>query len=163
MTLFDYAVLIVIGASICLSLFRGFAREVLALAGWVIAFVAASLLAGWASGLLSTVIASQALRVLAGFVAVFLATLVATSLIAVAVSRLLRKAGLGLEDRLLGGFFGLARGLLVVTILVLLAGLTQLPRQRAWTDAMLSPPLVAVAGVIKPWLPAAVSQYISYD
>ncbi len=163
MTLFDYAVLIIIGGSVCLSLVRGFAREVLALAGWVIAFIAASLLAGPVAGLLTTLIAAEALRVLAAFGAVFLATLIAASLIALAVSRLIRSAGLGLEDRLLGSFFGLARGVLVVMVLILLAGLTGLPRQPAWTDAMLSPPLVALAGEIRLWLPEAVSRYISYD
>lgn len=163
MTLFDYAVLIIISASVCLSLIRGFAREVLALAGWVIAFVAASLLAGTVAGLLVTMIANEALRVLTAFVAVFLATLLAASLIALAVSRLIRSAGLGVEDRILGSFFGFARGMLVVIILVLLAGLTALPRQPAWTNAMLSPPLEALAGAIKPWLPRALSRYISYD
>lgn len=163
MTLFDYAVLIIIGASVCLSLLRGFAREVLALVGWVIAFIAASLLAGTVAGFLTTTIASEALRVLTAFVAVFLATLIAASLIALAVSRLIRSAGLGMEDRMLGSVFGLARGLLIVMVLTLLAGLTALPRQPAWTNAMLSPPLEALAGAIKPWLPQTVSRYISYD
>ena len=59
--------------------------------------------------------------------------------------------------------FGLARGLLIVMVLVLLAGLTALPRQPAWRDAMLSPPLEALAGALKPWLPQIVSSNISYD
>lgn len=163
MTLIDYVVLIIIGASVCLSLVRGFAREVLALAGWVIAFVAASLLAGTVAGMLTTLIASEALRVLAAFVAVFVATLLVASLIALAVTRLIRSAGLGMEDRVLGSFFGLARGLLIVTVLILIAGLTPLPRQPAWTNAMLSPALEAWVRAIKPWFPQAVSQYISYD
>ncbi|MES2563193.1 MAG: CvpA family protein, partial [Pseudomonadota bacterium] len=67
------------------------------------------------------------------------------------------------EDRLIGGFFGFARGMLIVLIMVLVAGLTPLPRQQVWTEAMLSPPLEAMAGALKPWLPAAVSRYLSYD
>ena len=46
MTLFDYAVLTIMGVSVLLSVIRGFVREVLALASWVIAFFAASLLSG---------------------------------------------------------------------------------------------------------------------
>jgi membrane protein required for colicin V production len=102
-------------------------------------------------------------RVLAAFVSVFIVTLVVTSIAAMIAARLLRNAGLGLEDRLLGGFFGFARGLLIVLVLVLAAGLTALPRQPAWSDAILSPPLEALAGVMKPWLPQAVAQYLSYD
>ena len=163
MTLFDYAVLLIIGVSVGLSLMRGFTREVLALAGWVIAFVTASLLAGAVAQHLEAMIANEALRVLAAFVGVFTATLLTMSLIALAVSRLIRSAGLGVEDRLLGSVFGLARGMLIVMVLVLLGGLTALPRQPAWTNAMLSPPLEALAGAVKQWLPQAVSNYISYD
>jgi membrane protein required for colicin V production len=163
MTAFDYAVLIIIGSSVVLSVLRGFAREVLALAGWVIAFITANALSGIVAEWLAPFIRDGSLRTLTAFVSVFIVTLIAVSLLAMAVSRLLKNAGLGLEDRLLGGFFGLARGLLIVLTLVLLSGLTALPRQPAWSDAMLSPPLEALAAAMKPWLPQAVSRYLSYD
>ena len=146
-----------------LSVVRGFVREVLALASWVIAFVAASLLSGTVAGWLAGTIENESWRALAAFAVVFLATLIGMSLLAVAVSKLMRKAGLGLEDRLLGGFFGFARGILIVTVLVLLGGLTSAPRLPAWNDAMLSPPLEALAGKLKPWLPNIVSSNLSYD
>ena len=163
MTLFDYVVLSIVGASVIISVMRGFAREVLALAGWVLAFVAANALSGTVARWFAPVIPEGSLRALTAFVAVFVVTLIAASLIALAVSRLLKGSGLGLEDRLLGGCFGLARGVLIVMLIVLLAGLTALPRQPAWSDAMLSPPLEALAGAVKPWLTHAVSRYISYD
>jgi membrane protein required for colicin V production len=163
MTLFDYAVLTIVGASVLLSIFRGFVREVLALAAWVIAFIAAGLLGTVVAGWLATSISDESVRVLVAFVAVFLATLISMSLIALAVSGLMRKAGLGLEDRVLGSFFGLARGMLIVMLLVLLAGLTALPRQPAWTDAMLSAPLEALAAAAKPWLPQVLASNVSYD
>ena len=163
MTLFDYAVLTILGASVLLSIFRGFVREVLALAAWVIAFIAAGLLGNIVAGWLATTISDESVRVLVAFVAVFVATLISMSLIALAVSGLMRKAGLGLEDRVLGSFFGLARGMLIVMLLVLLAGLTGLPRQPAWTDAMLSAPLEALAGAAKPWLPQVIAGNVSYD
>jgi membrane protein required for colicin V production len=163
MTLFDYVVLTIVGASVVVSLMRGFAREVLALAGWVLAFVVANALSGAVAGSFTSVISDGSVRALTAFVAVFVVTLIAVSLLALGVSRLLKGAGLGLEDRLLGSVFGLARGVLIVMVMVLLAGLTALPRQPAWSDAMLSPPLEALARVIKPWLTQAVSRYISYD
>lgn len=163
MTLFDYAVLLIVGASVLLSVMRGFVREVLALASWVIAFVAAGLLSGVVAGWIGTTIPNESWRALAAFAAVFFTTLVGMSLVAMAVSGLMKKAGLGLEDRLLGGFFGFARGVLMVMVLVLLGGLTALPRQPAWNDAMLSPPLEALAAAIKPWLPQILSSNLSYD
>ena len=41
MTIFDYAVLVIVGLSVLLSMMRGFVREILALASWVIAFFVA--------------------------------------------------------------------------------------------------------------------------
>ena len=163
MTLFDYAVLGIVGASVVLSVLRGFVREVLALAGWVIAFFAATLLSGTVAGWMTGTIANESTRALTAFAVVFLVTLLAMGLLAMAVSGLMKKAGLGLEDRLLGGFFGFARGLLIVMVLVLLAGLTGLPRQPAWTDAMLSPPLEALVAAAKPWLPRILAGNVSYD
>jgi membrane protein required for colicin V production len=163
MTLFDYAVLAIIGASVLLSVMRGLAREVLALASWVAAFFAATTLSSSVALWLTPYISNDSWRALAAFAGVFLVTLVAMSLVALAVSGLLKRAGLGLEDRLLGGFFGFARGLLIVVVLVLLGGLTAAPRQPAWHDAMLSPPLEALAGAMKPWLPQILSSNLSYD
>jgi membrane protein required for colicin V production len=163
MTAFDYAVLIIIGSSVLVSVIRGFTREALSLLGWVIAFFAANALSGIVAEWFAPLIRDGSMRVLAAFVAVFVVTLILTSLGAIVVSRLLKNAGLGLEDRLLGGFFGFARGLLIVLVLVLVSGLTALPRQPAWSDAMLSPPLEALAGALKPWLPKALSRYLSYD
>lgn len=163
MTIFDYAVLTILGASVIISVMRGFAREVLSLAGWIVAFIAANALSGTVAGWLAPVISDASVRALTAFVGVFIVTLIAAGLLSMLVSKLLKSAGLGLEDRLLGGFFGFARGLIIVMVIVLLAGLTALPRQPVWSDAMLSPPLEALAGLIKPWLTHAVSRYISYD
>ena len=163
MTLFDYVVLTIVCLSVFLSVMRGFVREVLALVGWVGAFVAAITLSGPVSVWMAPNIADERWRAVAAFAGVFFATLLLASLIAMAFSRLLKAAGLRLEDRVLGGVFGLARGLLIVMVLVLLAGVTKLPKQPAWNDAMLSPPLEALAGAVKPWLPQGLSRYISYD
>ena len=79
------------------------------------------------------------------------------------VSRLVKGAGFAFEDRLLGALFGLARGGLVVMVLVLLAGLTTLPRDPMWRNAMLSSPLEAFALYLKAWLPGDLSKRIKYD
>jgi membrane protein required for colicin V production len=70
MTLFDYAVLTIIGLSVLLGVVRGFVREVLALAGWAVAFVVASLFSADFAGLLVKQIAEESWRVLAAFVSV---------------------------------------------------------------------------------------------
>lgn len=163
MTVFDYAALVIVVLSILLSVIRGLVREVLALLAWVVAFVTANLFSGDLAALMPAEIPTVELRMLAGFAGVFLVVLLMMSLLAVIVSYLVRNAGLGLEDRVFGALFGVARGLLVVVALVLLAGLTSLPREKAWREAAFAAPLQAVAMQVKQWLPAELSQRIRYD
>lgn len=163
MTVFDYAVLVIVILSILLSVIRGLVREVLALLAWVVAFVAANLFSADLAALMPDEIPTMELRLLAGFVGVFLVALLIMSLLAMIVSHLVKNAGLGVEDRMFGALFGLARGLLVVVMLVLLAGLTSLPTQKAWREAVFAGPLQAAAMQVKLWLPTGLSQRIRYD
>jgi membrane protein required for colicin V production len=74
-----------------------------------------------------------------------------------------RSVGLGAVDRLLGAVFGFLRGVAIVMLVVLLAGLTMLPKQPAWRHAVFSAPLEALANVIKVWLPYDFSRHVNYD
>lgn len=163
MTVFDYAVLLIIGLSVLLSVIRGMVREVLALAGWVIAFLVANFFAAELAPMLPAAVSGESLRLLVTFAALFVVTLLIASLVSTLASELVKSLGLGTVDRVLGALFGLARGLLIVVTVVLLAGLTSLPRQPFWREAALSRPLEAVAIGLKPWLPRELSKRIRYD
>ena len=162
MTIVDIIVIAILGISIAFGAWRGLVREVLALVAWVAAFLIANLLAPDAAKLVPRAMANEELRLLASFVVVFIAALVGLSVLAILASKLVRIIGLGPSDRVVGGLFGLVRGLLVVMILVLLAGLTTVPRQPMWRNAILSAPLEAFAGYIKAWLPSDLSKRIRY-
>jgi membrane protein required for colicin V production len=162
MTVIDIVVLVISGISVVYGVFRGLVREVLALLAWVASFLLANLLAPDAAKLLPQAMASEELRLLVSFVAVFIVVLVGLSVLAILASKLVKIVGLGPADRVVGGAFGLARGLLVVMILVLLAGLTSLPRQSSWRDAALKGPLEASAEHIKKWLPTDLSKRIKF-
>lgn len=163
MTAFDYAVLLIVGISMLVSVLRGLVREALALAGWVAAFWVASHYAVPASVYLPEAIPSETLRVLAGFVALFLATLLIATLFTIAIAELIKTLGLSALDRSLGALFGLTRGVLIVMVLVMLAGMTPLTHQSFWRNAMLSAPFEEFVGVVKPWLPESLAKRISYD
>jgi membrane protein required for colicin V production len=163
MTVVDYAVLVIIVLSVVLSVWRGMVREVLALVAWVVAFLLAQHYAAPVAALLPDAIPGPSLKMLAGFCIVFLSVLLMMTLVAIGLAQLLRSAGLGPLDRALGGVFGLLRGCLIVLVLVIAVGLTSLPRQPAWRNAMFSAPLEAAALQIRPWLPDALGKRISYD
>lgn len=163
MTFFDYAVLGIIGLSILLSILRGFLRETLSLAGWVAAFFVAKLYTLQLAPLLPQAIPGESLRLLAAFLILFLVTLLISSLLAIALAEVFKKIGLGWLDRWLGAFFGLTRGVLIVGIIVLLGGLTTLPHEAFWRDAMFSAPFEALVSSALPWLPEGIAKHIDYD
>lgn len=162
MTIFDYAVLSVLAVSMLLSVMRGAVRELLSLAGWVVAFMAAKSMAGNFAPLLPASIEDESLRMSVAFVAIFLATLLAMGLVAMLASAMIKTVGLGFVDRLLGSLFGLVRGLLIVLLVILSAGLTALPQEPFWQKALLSKPLETAVQVMMPWLPQALSERIHY-
>lgn len=55
------------------------------------------------------------------------------------VNVVLHATGLTLLDRFLGALFGLAKGALVALALVLVCGMTKIPEQPFWKNAMFSP------------------------
>lgn len=146
-----------------LSLLRGFVREFLGLAGWVAATLAAKAYAMDVAAMLPVSIPNQGLRMVAAFAIVFLGILLLASLLAIAVSELFKQAGLGILDRSLGAVFGLARGLLIVGVLVFLGGMTSLPQDPRWRNAMFSAPMEALVLAAKPWLAQDMAKHIKYD
>ncbi|ROH88054.1 CvpA family protein [Pseudomethylobacillus aquaticus] len=163
MNAFDYSIIAIVVISVILSMMRGFVRETLALLSWVIAFMVAKTYSLQFMPMLPDVLTGESMRMLVAFVLLFIASLLVVSLLAALISNFFSKVGLSSVDRLLGGLFGLARGTLVVVLLALLAGLTALPQQSWWRDAVLSAPLEALVQHVLPWLPEQIAQRISYE
>lgn len=160
-TVFDYVVLGVVALSLLIGVWRGVVSEILALLAWVAAFLAARLLAVPAGEMIASSL-EPAWRQVAGFVAIFVAVLILFALARWLVSLLLKAVGLAPLDRMLGALFGVARGMLVVWVAVLLAGLTALPQQQWWRQALFAPPLETAVLAAKPWLPPDLAKRIRY-
>jgi len=135
----------------------------IALAAWVMAFMAALEFGAQTGQFLFAGITDPAIRALAGCVLVFVGVLVAMSLLRLAVHSMVKALGLSLSDRLLGMFFGLARGVLVVMALVAAGGLTSAPQQPWWKQATLAQPLETAVLVAKPWLPDDLAKRIRFS
>ena len=63
---------------------------------------------------------------------------------------------------MLGAIFGIARGVLIVLICVMLGGLTPLPREPWWKNAVFAPPLETAVLAMKPWMPETMAKKIRY-
>jgi len=163
MSWLDYAILGVLAVSVVWGIWRGFVREVISLAGWVLAFLAANAVAGPLGDALPTSISSPEVRVLVAFLIVFIFTLSVATVAGMLLSRLLKAAGLGGLDRTLGGIFGLARGVVILLALAIAAGLTTAPRQPLWKESVGAGMLTRTVLQLKPWLPPRLADRLRYD
>ena len=162
MTIFDYVVLFILISSVVISTMRGLVKEILSLVGWVAAFIVANAFGAKLAPMLPSVIPGEALRLIVAFIALFLGVRVLMGLLALAISALIEATGLSLADRGLGGLFGLGRGIVIVLAGVILCGMTSIPQQAFWKDALFSPMAETGARTVKPFLPAALAQHVRY-
>jgi membrane protein required for colicin V production len=122
MSTVDICVLLIVGVSCLLGVFRGFVKEALSLVYWTGAAVAAGLFSGKVGYLLSGAISSPTLQKVVAFILIFILVVFVGGLISNGISKLLSKAGLGPADRALGAVFGIIRGVVIVTVIVTLTG-----------------------------------------
>ncbi|WP_317202843.1 CvpA family protein [Janthinobacterium sp.] len=162
MTIFDYLVLFVLICSVVISTMRGLVKEMLSLVSWVVAFVIANAYGAALAKLLPAVIPGEVIRLMVAFVVLFIGVRLLMGLLTLAVDALVTATGLSLADRGLGGLFGLARGLVLVLAAVILCGMTSIPQQAFWKNALLSPLAESGARTIKPYLPTAYAQYVQF-
>jgi membrane protein required for colicin V production len=163
LTWFDWTVVVVVGLSALLGLWHGFIREVLALVGWIAAAICAALFAPAVAPLLPAAVPGPGLRLVLAVIILFVGVRIAIGLISLLITRLARAAGMGLGDRLIGGVFGVARGIVLLVIGVLIAGLTSLPQDPGWRGATFSRPLVALALAAKPYLPSELAARVQLE
>jgi len=161
MTWIDYTVIVVLIGSIAWGAWRGLVHEVLSLTGWIMAFLAGNLLAAPVADLLPAAMRPE-LRVVIAYVSIFVATLVAAALLATLVTRFVKVSVLHGLNRWLGALFGLLRGLLIVVVLSMIAGLSSLPRKPDWTNSATGYSLAQTVLQIRPWLPPAFAQRLRY-
>lgn len=157
----DYIILGIIGLSAVISLVRGFVREALSLAVWVLAF--------WVAWTFFRELAEQidwftvpSVRLGVSFAILFIATLMLGALVNFLVGQLVDKTGLSGTDRLIGIFFGAARGALLIAVLVLLAGLTPFPNDPWWHESQLIGYFQELALWLKELLPPDIGEKFSF-
>lgn len=162
MTSFDYIVLLILGVSAFLGLLRGLVKEVLSLIAFVLAFTAAIWWGPVASGALDSYIDNALLRSGLAYAVVFVAVLLLVGLVNITLGTLIEKTGLTPADHGLGALFGLLRGTVMVLILVVLAGYTELPKEPWWQDARFSRAVVQGVQQIKLMLPPSLATWLPY-
>ena len=149
----DIALLTLLLVSVVLGIIRGLVFEVLALVGWVVAFLAAQ----WITPLWSAVVPigtpGSAVNHVATFAIVFIATLFVWGLLAWLIKKLVHASALSLLDRLMGAAFGLVRGVLIALVVALLVTWTPLARSEPWRESHGAELLQQMLQGLKPLMP----------
>jgi membrane protein required for colicin V production len=154
----NWADIIIVGIvlfSALISLFRGFVREALSLVSWVLAFLFALNFGHPLSDMLTNYIKSPTLRMGASFGGIFIVVLIGCGIINYIISTLVDKTGLSGTDRLLGVVFGMVRGVLLVSALLLVA---QLTTPMAGEDWWKSSALIQYFEPVEVWLQGFIPQ-----
>ncbi len=162
MTIFDYLVLFVFACSVVISTLRGLVKEILSLLAWIAAFVIANAYGETLARWLPSMIPGDVVRLIVAFAVLFIGTRILMSLLIAAMNAVIKASGLTLVDRGLGSLFGLARAGIIIMTMVLLCGMTSIPKQDFWTHALFSPMAETAARTIKPFLPLSFSQHIQF-
>jgi membrane protein required for colicin V production len=161
MSIFDLIVLVLLVLFTGIGALRGMLRESLSLGVWILAIGSGWLFAD-AVGTWFEMLADNDLRRLVAFLAIVLVMLGVLSIAAFVLRKLLPRPNPGLTNRGVGAVLGAVRGAAVVVVMVLLAGLTSLPKKADWRDSHFVGIFQPAADKILEWLPSSVARQFRY-
>lgn len=145
----DYLLVAVVASSVLAGLMKGFARSVVGLAAVVIGLLCGLWFYGVAGAFFYEFLSSRRLAHLMGFLIILFGVVLAGMLVGAVLARLLKWAQLGWLDRLMGGAFGLVRGVLVAAAIVLaITAFAPKPPPRSVAGSRLAPYMLETGRLI---------------
>lgn len=159
----DFILIGLLGISGLVGLMRGLVREVLSLLTWGAAIWVGIQHSGMLATSLATLIPSPTLRLAVAFGILFIATFMLATVIGLVMTRLLERTGLSGIDRFAGLGFGLARGALILSVMVFLARSTPFPREPVWQSSKLIPIFQATAVWLEGQIPPGLKPKLNLE
>ncbi len=160
----DLVILGIFALSALISVMRGFFREAMSLAIWGGAVIITLAYSDRIATLLPIErVESQQARATISAVVLFAGTLLAGNLINWVLGRIMARKTLNIADRVTGVFFGMVRGLIIVSLLVLAANLVpELKQEPWWVESTLLPKIQPVAQFVHARLPEEIGQHFDF-
>lgn len=156
----DLAMLAWLVVSIVVGIVRGLVFELVSLIGWGVAFFGSFWLAPLLAPLLPIGDAGSVMNETASFLMAFVAILIAWGLAARLLRLMLHATPLRAPDRILGAGFGLARGVIVLLLVAVVAELTPLESSAAWRHSRVAPWLNVALQELQPILPPKIARHL---
>jgi membrane protein required for colicin V production len=158
--LVDTVMLGVLLLSLIVGVWRGLVFEMLSLAGWVVAWIAAQWFAPSVAPHIPVGEPASSLNLGASYAILFVAVLIVWAILARLVRMLIRATPLSGIDRLLGAGFGLLRGLVLLVAIATVVSLTPLAKSPAWQQSQGAAWLQAMLRGLKPALPPDIARHL---
>ena len=114
----DIVILIITVLSSAFGLWRGLIKEVLSLLTWIAALLVSRVYSEPLAGLMTGMIQNDGIRYVSAFAILFVIVMMLGTFLNFLMSKLLSVTGLKLADRLLGAVFGVARGVIIVLVIL---------------------------------------------
>ena len=162
MSWLDLVILGIIALSALISLIRGFVKESISLVTWIVAGILAFRYFSPMAEMLEPFVEAPTIRAVSAFAILFICTLIIGAIANFIMSQLVSKTGLSGTDKALGVVFGGARGVLIVTMVVLLASLTPMPQAQWWQDSATVGMFQSLAGWVKEIIPTDAVEKFSF-
>ncbi len=161
----DLFILVLIAVSVAISAIRGFFKEAVSLATWVAAVLITLMFTSrFASLLPRDTIESPQARYAISALLLFFGSMILGSLINYLFQKILKASDRSKLDMWLGIGFGAARGVVIVTLLVLLANLIPTFKQESWwRQSAFLPPVQRAAQFIHAQLPRELAQHFDFS
>ncbi len=156
----DWIMLVVLAASAAIGAWRGLVFEVLSVAGWIAAFIAAQWFSPQLAAWLPITTSSEPMRHVAAFALIFVLIVFAAGFLAWLVKKMVEAVGLRPIDRVLGAMFGVLRAAVLLLAATVVVGMTPLGASAAWKESAGAPILVSWLKALKPVLPEKFGKYL---
>ncbi|CAL7962900.1 colicin V production protein [Gammaproteobacteria bacterium] len=156
----DYIIVAVVFISVLISLVRGFFKESISLIIWILGFWVAISFYDMCAATLEPYIANVSVRIIISFAGLFLMVLIFGAIFSYLLSFIIIKSGLSGFDRLLGMVFGCARGVLLVSVILLLISTTSFVQDDWWKKSILIPHLQVIVDWLHVFLPQKITSLV---
>lgn len=157
----DLGLALVMLLSVGMGLWRGLVFELMSLAGWVVAYFAASPLALLISPHLPESKLGPAVAHVVALALAFALVLLVWGLVARLIKSLIHASPLSVLDRLGGAGFGALRGVLVALVVVLFGGATPVAESATWKASKVVTVLGGMLQDLQPLMPEPVARFVS--
>lgn len=159
----DIAILVIVALPAIAGVMYGFLNIIFSLLAWALALGISIKFSSAFAPLLESFVNTPVLRTSLAFVGLFVVSLMILTGLGFLIVKLLGRTGLTAADRMLGLFFGIGLGAIIVQVVVFLGGFTALPEEPWWNESRVIKPFERVAVWSEQYLPESIAKYHGYE